>query len=100
MQVWNLLGRTAAPPFSAVLWCELEAGGRVGRHRQQQDPEIVLCMEGNGLVSVGRKKLPFNPGDMAYLPHGEVLGIENQSQDTPLRYLIIKARNPGKDGQV
>ena len=32
--VWNLLGRTPAPPFTAVLSCELDPGGSVGRHRQ------------------------------------------------------------------
>ena len=40
VRVWNLLGRHPAPPFAAVLACELDPGGSVGRHKQSTYNEI------------------------------------------------------------
>ncbi len=89
--VWNLLGRASAPPFSAVLSCELDPGGSVGRHVQQKDPEIVIGLEGDGEASVDGTAHRLGPGDVVHLAHGQVLAIANRSADAPLRYLIIKA---------
>ena len=96
--VWNLLGRAAAPPFSAVLSCELDPGGSVGRHVQQRDPEIVLGLEGDGVATVDEDAFPLGPGDVVYLAHGQVLSIANRSAEAPLRYLIIKAVAPTPRG--
>ncbi len=90
--VWNLLGREQAPPFAAVLSCELEPGGSVGRHKQQQFPEIVLGLEGDGEATVNGEVKPLSPGDVVFVPHGSSLALANRSEDAPLRYLIIKAR--------
>ena len=91
--VWNLLGKTQAGPFTAVLSCELEPGGSVGRHHQQYFPEIVLGVEGDGVATVDGDARPLTPGEVVFLPLGSSLAIENRSGEEPLRYLIIKARN-------
>ena len=91
--VWNLLGRAAAPPFSAVLSCELDPGGSVGTHVQQQDPEIVIGLEGDGEALVDDEAQPLGPGDVVHLALGSTLAIRNRSEAEPLRYLIIKARS-------
>ena len=90
--VWNLLGASAAPPFSAVLSCELEPGGSVGRHVQEHDPEIVIGLEGEGEATIDDRVVALGQGDVAHLPLGSVLAIRNRSSEAPLRYLIIKAR--------
>ncbi|MEM6993765.1 MAG: hypothetical protein AAF721_24840 [Myxococcota bacterium] len=89
--VWNLLQGKAAPPFTAVLSCELEEGGHVGRHVQQEFDEIVLGLTGYGEIRVDGKAQPFGPGAVAYLPLGSTLEIVNEAADKVLRYLIIKA---------
>lgn len=89
--VWNLLGASAAPPFSAVLSCELDAGGWVGRHVQEHDPEIVIGLEGDGEATVDERTVSLAPGDVIHLPLGSILSIRNRAADAPLRYLIIKA---------
>jgi quercetin dioxygenase-like cupin family protein len=90
VRVWSLLaGR--APPFTAALSCELEAGGHVGRHVQEHYPEIVIGLEGRGEARVGGQPRPLEPGELVYLPLGEVLEIINLDAEAPLRYLIIKA---------
>jgi quercetin dioxygenase-like cupin family protein len=92
VHVWNLLGASEAPPFSAVLSCELDPGGRVGAHVQEHDPEIVVGLEGDGEATVNERALPLGPGDVVHLPLGAVLSIRNRSAEAPLRYLIVKAR--------
>lgn len=89
--VWDLLGRARLPPFTAVLACELEPGGSVGAHRQEQFAEIVVFTEGEGSVTVGGAPQPVAAGAVVTLPLGQTLAIRNGSASEPLRYLIIKA---------
>jgi quercetin dioxygenase-like cupin family protein len=90
--VWDLLGGAPAEPFSAVLACELEPGASVGTHVQQRDPEIVLCLAGEGTAIVGGEAYELGPGAAVYLPFGTSLALRNRSDGAPLFYLIIKAR--------
>ena len=94
VEIWNLLGNLGAPPFRAVLWCELEAGGSVGLHRQQHDPEIIICISGTGEAVAANQQHPLEPGKMVYLPHGAALSLRNSSSEENLQYLIIKAKSP------
>jgi mannose-6-phosphate isomerase-like protein (cupin superfamily) len=91
--VWNLLGRRAAPPFTAVLSCVLEENGRVGRHVQQEYDELVVGLTGYGEAKVNGKAQPFGPGAVVYLPLGSSLELINDAPDKELRYLIIKAEH-------
>ena len=91
VDIWNL--RTMnCPPFTASLWCSLEPGGLVGRHRQQDDPELVIVLSGAGVATIGKLEQLITCGVMVYLPYGQVLSIRNTSESEPLVYLIIKAR--------
>jgi quercetin dioxygenase-like cupin family protein len=94
VRVWDLLAdrRTAPTPFTAVLSCELDPGGSVGRHRQEQFPEIVIGLAGSGEAAVNGVAQTLDPGDVVHLPLGAVLELRNRSDSEPLRYLIIKAR--------
>ena len=89
--VRDLLAGRAAPPFSAVLECELAPGGTVGAHRQQEHPEIVVGLAGDGEATVDGIVLPLCAGDVVHLPLGSVLALRNRSERDPLRYLIVKA---------
>lgn len=90
--VWDLLGSASAEPFAAVLYCELEPGGSVGPHVQQELPEIVVGLDGDGEARVDERTLPLRAGDVVHLPLGAVLAIDNRSDEQPLSYLIVKAR--------
>ncbi len=91
VKVWSLLTERAEP-FTAVLSCELDPEGHVGRHLQQEFPEIVIGVEGQGEATIGGVRRALGPGDTVYLPLGEVMELRNLSASEPLRYLIIKAR--------
>jgi quercetin dioxygenase-like cupin family protein len=91
VKVSDLLGPRATPPFSAVLFCELEPSGSVGVHRQERDPELVLGLEGHGEATVRGAPEPLVPGSVVYVPFGATLSLRNLSPDEPLLYLIVKA---------
>ena len=78
--------------FSCVLNCVLAPGGSVGRHRQEQDEELVICLGGSGEATVDAVAQPLQPGVVVHLPHGSWLTLQNHDQDAPLHYLIVKAK--------
>lgn len=89
--VWDLLGPGSLPPFTAVLACELAPGGRVGTHRQELYPEIVVVTEGEGTAELDGDACPITAGTTVLLPLGSTLALTNGSSEQPLRYLIVKA---------
>lgn len=91
VRVWNLLSGNAEP-FTAVLFCELAAGGSVGRHVQEQFPEMVIGLGGSGEAVVNGTVHALGQGSAVFLPLGSVLSLANRSETEPLRYLIVKAR--------
>lgn len=91
VKVWDLLGISSAPPFKAALWCELEAGGTVGRHRQQDYPEIVICLSGFGTATVDQSTYQLKPGVCIFLPLGSLLSL-SATPEQSINYLIIKAQ--------
>jgi len=91
VRVWNLCDANPRPPFGAILACELEAGGSVGPHVQQEFAEVVIVLEGEGTARVGEAPLGLQPGVVAQIPLGQTLALENGSSRQPLRYLIVKA---------
>src|SRR3954464_2850627 len=86
VRVWSL---TSAPalPFTAVLACELEAGGSVGTHVKEHFPEIVIGISGSGSANVNGVPAALRAGDVVQLALGHTLSIVNDSNDIPLRYL-------------
>lgn len=89
VRVWDLLG-AAAGPARAVLACELEAGGRVGAHVQEELDEVVIVVEGAGTAWVDDAPSALSAGAVVPLRLGQTLAIENRSPDEVLRYLIVK----------
>ena len=80
MHIWNSLGNQASEPFEAVLWCALEPGGIVGRHRQEAFPEIVICVGGQGRAIVGETVHNLAGGALVFLPLGATLSLHNDSK--------------------
>lgn len=91
VRVWSVLA-AGAEPFTAALWCELAPAGSVGPHVQEEFPELIIGVSGEGQASVNGEACELGPGDSVFLPLGAVLALENRSQSEPLRYLIVKAR--------
>jgi quercetin dioxygenase-like cupin family protein len=83
---------SASPLNSTILSCELSPGESVGPLVQEEFPEVVIGVEGQGEATVDGRRHARCSGDAVYLPLGSVLAIENRTADAALRYLIIKAR--------
>jgi mannose-6-phosphate isomerase-like protein (cupin superfamily) len=79
------------PPFGAILACELEGGGSVGAHQQEELAEVLIVIEGEGAARVGGAPVSVRPGVVVEIPLGQTLALENASPDRPLRYLLVKA---------
>lgn len=92
VQVSSLLHGESAP-FTAVLSCVLAPGGSVGPHVQQDFPELVIGVEGQGDARVNGAMHLLDASHAVYLPLGAALEIMNRSEHHPLRYLIVKARS-------
>lgn len=90
VRVWNVGGQV--PPFTAVLWCQLEAGGSVGAHRQETDDEVVIVVSGRARVQVDGVAHALGPGGSVGLTLGSLLAIANDDPVGALDYLIVKAR--------
>jgi mannose-6-phosphate isomerase-like protein (cupin superfamily) len=90
--VWNLCAAEPRPPFGAILACELEGGGLVGPHQQQEFAEVLIVVEGEGVARVGESPVTLHAGVVVELPLGQTLALENGSPGRPLRYLIVKAK--------
>ncbi|HEV3031766.1 MAG TPA: cupin domain-containing protein [Polyangia bacterium] len=90
--VWNLCAAKTALPFGAILACELEGGGSVGLHLQQEFAEVLIVVEGEGVARVGESPIAVHAGVVVQIPLGETLALENASPELPLRYLIVKAK--------
>lgn len=95
VSVWNLLGRQRAAPFTAALACELSPAADVGRHVQQRDAELLIGLEGTGLVTIAGATKTFGAGVVHHIAFGTSLAIRNTSGTAPLRYLIVKATPNG-----
>jgi quercetin dioxygenase-like cupin family protein len=93
VQIWNCLSSNSTNPFKAALWCALEPGGFVGRHRQVEFPEVVLCVGGTGRAMVDDNPQPLEKGVLVYLPLGSTLSIHNESDKLSLEYVIIKVQS-------
>ncbi len=91
VRVWSMLDGPL-PPFDCVLGCELDAGGTVGAHVQQECAEIVIVTEGRGHARVGEQSIPLSPGVVVRLPLGTTLALRNGSDADVLRYFIVKVR--------
>ncbi len=91
VRVWSLMAG-ALPPFDCVLGCELDPGGSVGVHVQNECTEIVIITEGHGEARVDDQPQALRPGVVVRLALGQKLALTNGSDVDPLRYLIIKVK--------
>lgn len=90
VRIWDL--GPASPPFTAILLCELDGGGRVGEHRQQSDHEVVVFVSGEAVAYVDGRPHACVGGTAIPLPLGATLSIDNASPTEPVRYVIVKAQ--------
>ena len=91
VRIWNCLPPNPTDPFRAALWCELDPGGSVGRHRQTAYPEVILCVGGSGRAVIGDTAHVLVRGTLVHLPLGTSLSLHNDREDATLEYVIIKA---------
>lgn len=100
VSVWDLGRGALVPPFTAVVFAELSPGGSVGRHQQASDDELVIVLQGEGVLYVDGRAAACGRGSVVGLAKGSVLEIDNASIEAPLQYVIVKARRGAESKAV
>ncbi len=90
VEIEDLFQQQPLPPFREALFCRLEAGGKVGAHRQEHYAEILLVAAGQGVAVVQGQSQPVQDGSLVQLPLGHSLELHNHGPEW-LSYFIIKA---------
>jgi len=51
-----------------------EAGAEFPQHRHEHSEDVFLVLEGSGWLREGDRRTPIGPGDVVFIPPGEVHG--------------------------
>lgn len=89
--VQNLVLSPVPAPFTEVVGCRLEPNGKVGLHYQEHFDELVIVTRGTGTAEVDGVCHRLGKGSVVGLALGAGLSIVNESEDSDLEYLIVKA---------
>jgi len=87
---------------------EIPPGNFVGEHWHENQPEIFICLAGEGIIQLDDKKFKLEPEAVAYVGNNVVHSIR-ATGNTPLKMMVIitpsgleerfklmgKPRNPG-----
>jgi mannose-6-phosphate isomerase-like protein (cupin superfamily) len=60
-----------------------EPGMEFAQHIHAHSEDVIVCLEGTGVIRTGDTRIPFGPGDVIYVPAGVVHGTINTG-DEPL----------------
>ena len=86
------------PPHTRGMRCgcvALEQGQEVGQHSTKGHEEVLVILEGAGVVRLeGRNDLPVHAGSIAYVPPHTTHNVVN-AQAARLRYVYIVAPAAG-----
>lgn len=67
---------------------ELPKGGKVFEHAHQENEEIFICLEGEGIIIIDGKEHSFKKQDVAFLAPLSKHSICTMS-DTPLKFMVV-----------
>jgi quercetin dioxygenase-like cupin family protein len=67
---------------------ELPQGDEVPEHSHNDNEEIFICLEGEGVISIDGVTYPFRKHDVAFLAPLSIHGIKTTSE-TALKFMVI-----------
>ena len=71
-----------------VFMHELPRGGKVGEHAHNENEEIFICLEGEGVIFIDGIENSFKKFDVAYLAPKTMHSIQNIGND-PLKFMVV-----------
>lgn len=80
---WNIADAT-----QTVFLHELPKGGQVLEHAHENETEVFICLEGEGIVTVDGQEFIFKKNDVAYVAPLTKHSIRSISE-TPLKYIVV-----------
>lgn len=67
---------------------ELPKGGQVPEHSHQENEEIFICLDGEGIITIDGKENSFKKHDVAFLSPLSNHSIKTTSE-SPLKFMVI-----------
>lgn len=67
---------------------ELPKGGEIPEHAHDENEEIFICLEGEGIITIDGKECIFRKHDVAFLAPLSKHGIRTTS-DMTLKYMVV-----------
>ena len=67
---------------------ELPKGGKVPEHSHQNNEEIFICLNGEGVITIDGNEHLFKEHDVAFLAPLSIHSIHTTSE-TPLKFMVI-----------
>lgn len=67
---------------------ELPKGGEVREHSHETNEEIFICLDGEGIITIDGKDIPFKKHDVAFLAPLSKHRIRAVS-DEPLKFMVV-----------
>jgi mannose-6-phosphate isomerase-like protein (cupin superfamily) len=67
-----------------------EPGMEFAQHIHAESEDVIVCLQGRGVVRTGDTQIPFGPGSVIYVPAGVVHGTINVG-DEPLVMISCQA---------
>ena len=84
------------PPDSAGMrsgLVALQPGDDCGEHNTDQHEELIICLEGAGIVEAGDRRQTLSKGQVAYNPPHTLHNVLNTGT-VPMRYIFVVAPAP------
>ena len=67
-----------------------EPGMAFAPHIHERSEDVIVCLQGSGVIRSGEELIPFEAGDVIYVPEGVLHGTINTG-DVPLVMLSCQA---------
>lgn len=81
---WNIVDAK-----HTVLMQELPKGAQVSEHAHQEDVEVFICLEGEGIITLDGKEYAFKPHDVAYVTPPTKHSLRGVSVSPVFKFIAI-----------
>lgn len=91
---WLIDENTVGSEFGTLGYTVFPPGSQHAPHVHENAEEYVMVVKGHGISSSGKNEYEVGPGDVVFIPKGEVHFTKNTSETEPLEIFFVYAGAP------
>ncbi len=76
-------------------YAEHEPGWEFRQHVHESSEDVIVCLAGSGVIRSGDIRIPFQAGDVVYVPAGVVHGTINTGSEVLVMFSCQAPPDPG-----